>query len=868
MTNQNLLFDLKATTPLMEQYYEMKAKHPDAILLFRVGDFYETFGEDAIKTSSILGITLTSRNNGGSDIELAGFPFHSVDAYLPKLVRAGYRVAICEQLEKPSKGKKIVKRGITDLITPGVTYDSKLLDNKKNNFLAALLVQENSKMGIALADISTGEFYLAEGSIDEMNQALQSFKPSEVLLPRNYKNKLDQILFDKYYTYYLEDWIFSENYTSKKLLTHFNVHNLKGFGIEDFKLGQVAAGSILHYLDSTENTNPKHLSSITVLRKSDFLWMDKFTIRNLELIQSSSSEGKSLFEVIDFCETPMGSRMLKKWILMPLLNNTRIQERLDCVERLLNTSELAAKLNEALHSMGDLERLVSKIPQKRITPREVKHIEKSLIRVKSIKGLIQNETDILLQTFLNELNSCDTLSNQIQIQIEDEAPNTSSKGGIFKSGVYPELDELKYIVTNSKDLLLNLQKEEALKTGISNLKIGYNSVFGYYLEVTNKYKNQNLVPDHWVRKQTMSTGERYITEELKKLEEKILGAEEKILALEEEKYNYLIEQIQTYLEALQKNARCLAHLDCILSLALVAKKYNYNKPTIVSRDVLSVKNGRHPVIENQLPIGESYIPNDLFLDPNEQQIIMITGPNMSGKSAILRQTALIIILAQMGSFVPAEHAELGMIDRIFTRVGASDNIASGESTFMVEMNETAAILNNITSKSLILLDEIGRGTSTYDGISIAWSVAEFLHQSKYKPKTLFATHYHELNELAELFPRVKNFHVATKELDKTVIFLRKLIPGGSEHSFGIHVAQMAGMPRTVVLRAEQKLAELESLRSKETPGSSLHILSVDEPTFADQIVEKMLQVDTQTLSPIEALLKIHELQNQIRKFKG
>ncbi|NOT36109.1 MAG: DNA mismatch repair protein MutS [Saprospiraceae bacterium] len=849
----------------MEQYNEMKAKHPDAILLYRVGDFYETFGEDAIKASQVLGITLTSRNNGGSDIELAGFPYHSVDAYLPKLVRAGYRVAICEQLEKPSKGKKIVKRGITDVVTPGVTLDNHLLDHKKNNFLAAISFGNDQNIGIALADVSTGEFYAAEGHSEYINKVLQSFSPSEIVLARSTKNRYTEFIGDKYYTYFLEDWIFTDSYAQKKLLSHFDVTSLKGFGIHDYHNGMIAAGSILHYLESTENHNPRHLSKISRLNHDDFLWMDRFTIRNLELINAMSPEGKSLFDVLDHSSTPMGSRLLRKWIIMPLVQLKAIQHRLDAVEELIHFHESESDLSLLLKSIGDLERLVSKIPLFRISPRELKQLEKSLEKIEQVKSALIQVHSTYLKKLIDTLNPCQELRNRIHTQIDENAPNSYSKGGIFKEGVNQELDELKYVLNNSKDLLLNIQKEEAINTGISNLKIGFNSVFGYYLEVTNKYKNQDMVPAHWIRKQTMSTGERYVTDELKKLESKILGAEEKILQIEEDLFKNFITDIQDFLPQLQQNAQNIARLDVLHCLAKVATLNQYNKPSLNEDTNLDIKAGRHPVIEKLLPQSESYIPNDLHLNSEDQQIIMITGPNMSGKSAILRQTAVICIMAQMGSYVPAESASIGIIDRVYTRVGASDNISSGESTFMVEMNETASILNNLSSRSLILLDEIGRGTSTYDGISIAWSIAEYLHTSKFRPKTLFATHYHELNELSSFLPRIKNFHVSTMEMDKTVIFLRKLVSGGSEHSFGIHVARMAGMPDEIIKNAGKKLKLLEAQRDNQIhltiePDSREDVKSENE-----SLTREILSIDTQSLSPIEALLKIHELQNSLRK---
>ncbi|MDQ3142791.1 MAG: DNA mismatch repair protein MutS [Bacteroidota bacterium] len=863
----------------MEQYYSMKAKHPDALLLYRVGDFYETFGEDAIKASKALGIVLTSRNNGGADIKLAGFPYHSLDAYLPKLIRAGYRVAICEQLEKPSKGKKVVNRGITDVITPGVTTDEKLLDFRKNNFLASVYFA-NDHYGISLADVSTGEYYLAEGKSEYIQKLLESFSPSEIILPRSLKNKFETDFGESYYTYTLEEWIYQLPFSREKLLKHFKVQTLKGFGVEDQFHGQIAAGAILYYLDSTENKNPAHLTQINRLASEDFVWMDLFTIRNLELLESIHREGKSLIQILDHTFTPMGSRMLRKWLVMPLLDELRINERLDAVASLIKQQEEASVLKEYLHSFGDLERLVSKIPLRRINPREIIHIKNSLAKIKPIKEYLLALSNVFLLKLSEKMQHCATLLENIQIQIKEDAPNQTNKGGIFKDGWHTELDELRYILTNSKDLLLDIQKQEVINTGITNLKIGFNSVFGYFLEVTNKYKNQGLVPDHWIRKQTMSTGERYVTEELKKLETKILGAEERIIQLEEELFHKFVDHLQEYVPTLQHNSNAIAVLDCILSNAIVAQKNNYSKPIIDEGFIIDIKDGRHPVIERQLPVGEEYIANDVYLDDENQQILMITGPNMSGKSALLRQTALICLMAQTGSFVPAKEARLGIIDRLFTRVGASDNISSGESTFMVEMNETASILNNMSSRSLILLDEIGRGTSTYDGISIAWSIAEYLHEQKdRKAKTLFATHYHELNELSKHFSGIKNFHVATQEINNKVLFLRKLVAGGSEHSFGIHVAQMAGMPVQIVQRAEQILVELESNREsldKKTKVSQITKRTQKEMGLSNQpddlkktqeksILQDLQSVDPNTLSPVECLMKIMEWKKKLSK---
>jgi DNA mismatch repair protein MutS len=868
---QNLLFDVKAATPLMEQYYTMKAKHPDALLLYRVGDFYETFGSDAEKTASILGIVLTKRNNGGSDIELAGFPYHALDAYLPKLIRAGLRVAICEQLEKPTKGKKLVNRGITDVITPGVTLDNKILDHKKNNFLAAVSRADQDFFGISFADISTGEFYIAQGKWDYINKLIQNFAPSEVLMPKSYRSILEELFVDATYTYPMEDWIFTSEFAYRKLINHFGTATLKGFGVDGMETGQIAAGAILYYLETTENKNPSHLSKLSRLRDDEFMWMDRFTMRNLELVDSIHPEGRTLLEILDHSMTPMGSRLIRKWISMPLVTLSRIQDRLDAVDTLLSDSDCKQEIRSILKGMGDLERLVAKIPLRRINPRELRAVNNALNLISLIQKLLTGLAGPdLIRKIAERLDPCDSLMQMLGNVLMDEAPATINKGGIIKDGFNSELDELRYVHRNSKDLLVEIQKQEAINTGISNLKIGYNSVFGYFLEVTNKYKNQGMVPEHWVRKQTMSTGERYVTDELKKLESKILGAEERILMLEEELFSRLVDDVQEYVLILQQNALALGELDCLLSFAQAAEKYQYNRPEVSDHAVIDIKSGRHPVIERQMETGENYIPNDIFLDNTAQQILIITGPNMSGKSAILRQTAMICIMAQIGSFVPADQASIGYLDRVFTRVGASDNISSGESTFMVEMNETASILNNLSDRSLILLDEIGRGTSTYDGISIAWSIAEFLNQSPFKPKTLFATHYHELNELATHYPGIRNFHVATQEINKKVIFLRKLVEGGSEHSFGIHVAKMAGMPEAVVNRAELILAELESKRTsgKELNGSETTVqqtLTLIEPRDNEEqlIIEEFRKMDLQTLSPIECMMKLIELKKML-----
>jgi DNA mismatch repair protein MutS len=870
LKGEPLLFEVNTLTPLMEQYYFLKSKHPDAILLYRVGDFYETFGEDAIKASKVLGIVLTKRNNGGSDIELAGFPYHSLDAYLPKLVRAGYRVAICEQLEKPTKGKKIVKRGITEVITPGITIDDKLLDHSRNNFLSSIYFSKDL-CGISFADISTGEFYLAQGNEDYLKKLLQSFQPSEIILSKGKLKYFESIFGEQFYTYPLEEWIFQPDFTREKLLNHFKVNSLKGFGVEEYEFAQIAAGAIIHYLESVETKNPAHLSQISRLASEDTVWMDRFTIKNLELIDPIHPEGSSLLQILDTTQTPMGSRLLRKWIIMPLLDLNKIQNRLDIVDSIINDA-FRDRLFQTLNHFGDLERLVSKIPLRRINPRELNHILKSLTKILPLKELLYTQKNEGLKILGEKIQECISLVQLLSQQLHQEAPNVTNKGGIFKSGFSSELDDLKYTLTNSKDLLLEIQKKEIINTGISNLKIGFNSVFGYYLEVTNKYKNQGMVPDHWIRKQTMSNGERYITDELKKLETKILGAEERIIQLEEDLFENLLDQIQDYLIPLQQNASIIAELDVLNSFANIAIRNTYCKPRVDDSDVIDIKDGRHPVIEKQLISGESYIPNDIYLDTDSQQILMITGPNMSGKSALLRQTALICLMAQIGSYVPAKEANLGYIDRIFTRVGASDNISSGESTFMVEMNETSSILNNLSNRSLVLLDEIGRGTSTYDGISLAWAIAEYIHESNdRRAKTLFATHYHELNELSEYLKRIKNYHVSTQELDKKVIFLRKLVPGGSEHSFGIHVAKMAGMPVEVLQRAQEILLDLEEKRSNTSDGKTLAkqpskkmILNLyDNAQQEDRkLLSELKSLDIQTMTPVECMMKLLDLQKK------
>jgi DNA mismatch repair protein MutS len=867
------------TTPLMQQYIQVKTKYPDAVLLFRVGDFYETFGEDAVKASRALGITLTSRNNGGSDIELAGFPYHSLDLYLPRLVRAGYRVAICEQMEKPVPGK-VVRRSVTEVVTPGVTTDDALLDHNANNFLATMSYGQKDQFGLAFLDISTGEFFVSEGDVSAADKLLQSFKPAEVVLPKSRAKEFTAQYGDKFYTNTLEDWIFTRDFGREKLLTHFQTTSLKGFGIEELDLAQTAAGAALHYLAAMENNRLSHILSLSRLQTEKFVWLDRFTIRNLELVSSNHENGISLLQVLDKTVSPMGARLLKKWVLLPLTNLTQIQERHDAVSFFLDNPEFMQELEPHIRHIGDLERLMAKTSVGKINPREVMQLRRALGAIEQIKKLLQElPIENAAFTRLAEgLNPCQSLRTRIERDIAPDPPVDIRKGGAMADGCDQELDDLRHIVRNSRDLLLDIQQREIERTGISSLKIAFNNVFGYYIEVTSKWKD--LVPPEWTRKQTIANGERYITEELKILEAKILGAEEKIQALEEQLFRALVEEIGQYIQPVQHNAQLVARLDCLLSFAKVADKNHYVRPELDDSRVIDIQQGRHPVIETLLPIGEPFVPNDVMLDSDSVQIILITGPNMAGKSALLRQTALITLMAQMGSFVPAQSARIGWVDKVFTRVGASDNISGGESTFMVEMNETALIMNNISDRSLILLDEIGRGTSTYDGISIAWSLAEYLHDNeRARPKTLFATHYHELNELAESHERIHNFHVSTREVGHKVVFLRKLVPGGSNHSFGIHVARMAGMPQAIVQRANEILKTLEE-KSVENKGDNaesglstqteirqkvkqiaaplqLHIFDVDDYTL--KIKETLLSLDLNTMTPMDALWKLNEL---------
>lgn len=855
----------------MQQHRAIKQKYPDAVLLFRVGDFYETFAEDAVISARVLGITLTRRNNGAAaSSELAGFPHHALDTYLHKLVKAGYRVAICDQLEDPKQAKGIVKRGVTELVTPGIATHEKLLDHSNNNFLAALHFT-GEDAGIAFLDITTGEFFVSEGSQEYIDKLLQTLKPAEVIFQRSYQKNFKENFGTKFYTYSLESWIFDHQYASDILLKHFQTHSLKGFGIEEMKNGIIAAGAALHYLKDTEHPNLQHISGIQRIEREDYLWMDKFTIRNLELLGNGNEENFSLLRVLDNTISAMGARLLRRWIVMPLKEEARINERLELVEFLIKEVDLRNALASYIRQCGDIERLVSKIPLKKIGPREVLQIARGLQQVKEIKQLCSDSSNEYLRRLADALNPCAHIAERIFGEIAENPPALAGKGSIIRNGVSEELDQLRMIASGGKEYLVSLQQKETDATGISSLKIGFNNVFGYFLEVTNSHKSK--VPSAWMRKQTLANAERYITPELKEYEEKIVGAEEKIMAIELELYDRLLLQLQDFIAPIQVNGNVLAILDCLLAFANNALMYNYHKPLMHRSRELDLKESRHPVIERNLAPSDSYITNDIFLDPSTQQIVILTGPNMSGKSAVLRQTALITLMAHMGSFVPADSARIPLTDKIFTRVGASDNLSGGESTFMVEMNETASIINNITAQSLVLLDEIGRGTSTYDGISIAWSIAEFLHNSIHAPKTLFATHYHELNELENRLPRVKNFHITNKESGNKVIFLRKLAPGGSKHSFGIHVAKMAGMPPALIDRANEILRQLEEKQVDQSltgqvkkiaaPKLQLSIFDAHSETFAE-IRELLGNIDINRLTPVEALMKLNEVKNLLK----
>ncbi|MBV6485688.1 MAG: DNA mismatch repair protein MutS [Flavobacteriales bacterium] len=875
--NQKKLATPKDTeTPLMKQYNAIKTKYPDALLLFRVGDFYETFGADAIKTANILGIVLTSRNNGDSKLELAGFPYHSLNTYLPKLVRAGLRVAICDQLEAPSKEKKIVKRGVTELVTPGVTFNDQILDHKSNNFLAAVHFDKNGA-GVSFLDVSTGEFLVAQGTTEYVDKLLHGFKPTEVLFQRNNKKQFTELFGSSFYTFCLDDWAFTEDFGRETLQKHFQTKSLKGFGIEDFPLAICAAGAALHYLSDTQHDKVQHITSLSRIEEDKYVWLDRFTIRNLELIYSPNENATTLIDVLDKTISPMGARMLKRWVILPLKELKPIQDRLAVVSELVSHADLKENLTHHINEIGDLERLISKVATARISPREVVQLRYALEAIKPIKELCLASKNESLKLIGDRLNPCLVIAEKIAQQIQENPPVLIQKGGVIADGVNAELDDLRKVLNSGKDALLEIQEREIENTGISSLKISFNNVFGYYIEVRNTHKDK--IPEGWIRKQTLTQAERYITQELKIYEDKILGADEKILQLETQLFNDLVLSLADYIAPIQLNAVLIAQLDCLLSFASSALENNYTKPELNNSKIIDIKDGRHPVIEKQLPIGEEYVVNDIYLDDKSQQIVMITGPNMSGKSALLRQTALITLMAQIGSFVPAKHAAIGLVDKIFTRVGASDNISQGESTFMVEMNETASILNNLSDRSLILLDEIGRGTSTYDGISIAWSIAEYIHENpSAKAKTLFATHYHELNEMTNAFKRIKNYNVSVKEINNKIIFLRKLVEGGSNHSFGIHVAKMAGMPKKMLDRANEVLAKLEAShagqtteKNKETTNKKIPVnvddfqlsfFQLDDPVL-ENIKEELINIDINTLTPVEALMKLNEIKKMV-----
>jgi DNA mismatch repair protein MutS len=860
-------------TPLMKQYYNIKTKHPDAILLFRVGDFYETFGEDAIRTSEILGITLTRRANGSASfVELAGFPYHALDTYLPRLVRAGQRVAICEQLEDPKLTKKIVKRGIIEMVTPGVLLNENVLNHKENNFLAAVHIDKKIA-GVAFLDISTGEFLTSEGTIEYIDQMLNNFQPKEVLFDKGKKDLFLDYFGPKFYTFKLDDWIFTQEAANDRLLKQFETSSLKGFGVQNLNFGIIAAGAILYYLDITQHEQLGHITSLARIEENRYVWLDKFTIKNLELFHSPYEGARTLIDVMDKTISPMGGRLLKRWISLPLKDIQPVNERLDIVQYFVENIAIKDEIVGLIRQIGDLERLISKVAVNRINPREVVQLKWALKAIEPLKVLCENSGCLPLTQIAEQMNPCRSIADKIDKELNNDPPVQLNKGNAIASGISEELDELRKILYNGKDYLADLQARESERTGITSLKISFNNVFGYYIEVRNTHKDK--VPPEWIRKQTLVSAERYITEELKEYESKILGAEEKIIALETKLFTDLVLAILEFIPPIQLDSSLIARLDCLQSFAVIALENNYVRPVLNDSRTLEVTEGRHPVIEKQLPVGESYVPNDMILDTEDQQIIILTGPNMSGKSALLRQTALIVLMAQTGCFVPAKSANIGMVDKIFTRVGASDNISLGESTFMVEMNETASILNNLSDRSLVLLDEIGRGTSTYDGISIAWAMVEYLHENKLRAKTLFATHYHELNEMENSFPRIKNYNVSIKELNNKVIFLRKLKRGGSEHSFGIHVARMAGMPRSVVARADEILKELEQGHDKKElakpiadiaghrEGMQLSIFQLDDPVLK-QIRDEILEIDIDNLTPVEALNKLYNIKKLLK----
>ena len=863
-------------TPMMKQYFDLKAKHPDAVLLFRCGDFYETYSQDAVIAAEILGIALTKRANGkDKNVEMAGFPHHALDTYLPKLIRAGKRVAICDQLEDPKLAKKLVKRGITELVTPGVSISDTILDHKENNFLAAIHFAKPDLCGISFLDISTGEFLLAEGGLDEMEKLLNSFSPKEVLYERGRKAMFEGAFGNRFVTFELDDWVFTETTAMELLTKHFEVNSLKGFGVEKLHNGIIASGAVIEYLNLTQHTHIRHITSLRRIEEDRFVRLDKFTVRSLELLHGMSDEGMCLLDVIDRTITAMGARMMKRWIVFPLKELKPITDRLDVVGCLLADDTLRTVVEENLHLIADLERIVSKAAVGRISPREVVQLKVALRAIQPIKDACSKSGNASLERLSDRLNVCSTVIARIEREIVDDPPLMANKGGIIRQGVNAELDELRSIAYSGKDYLLQLQKREVEATGITSLKIGYNNVFGYYIEVRNTHKDK--VPSDWIRKQTLVNAERYITEELKEYEEKILGAEDKILVIENRIYGELVSALAEFIPVIQVNASTVATLDCLLSFANVARRNNYVRPDVDDSEVLDIKNGRHPVIEQQLPLGEAYVPNDVYVDTDTRQVIIITGPNMAGKSALLRQTALIVLLAQMGSFVPADSARVGLVDKVFTRVGASDNISQGESTFMVEMNEAANILNNVSQRSLVLFDELGRGTSTYDGISIAWAIVEYLHENnRAHARTLFATHYHELNEMEKTYKRIKNYNIAVREVGNKVIFLRKLVEGGSEHSFGIHVARMAGMPKSIVERAAEILKRLESDNVKSNLGSrealrnqqqrqgmQLNLFQLDDPVLT-AMRDDILSLDVDNLTPIAALNKLNELKSRLK----
>ena len=862
-------------TPLMRQYYAFKAKYPEAMLLFRVGDFYETYGEDAIKAAGILGIVLTRRSNGASQgSEMAGFPHHALDTYLPKLVRAGLKVAVCEQLEDPKATKGLVKRGVVELVTPGITYNDNVLVQKENNFLASVHLDKNES-GVAFLDVSTGEFYLTQGNNEYIDKLLQSFKPSEVLCQRDKRRDFVENFSDKYLLTVFDDWVFTDDYANDILTRHFNTNSLKGFGVDDFPKGIVAAGAAIHYLHETQHDKIDYITSLSRIDQGQYVWLDKFTIRNLELLNTPNPNAKTLIDVIDKTVSPMGSRLLRRWISLPLKNKEQIQARYDVVDYFYKNREVISKFQDAIRQVGDLERLISKVSLARVNPRELLQVANALEQISVIKGLCQESDNVSMKAYAEQLNPCESIKNRIKKEIKQDAPALTSKGNFIADGVNAELDDLRNLSRSGKEYLINIQRREIEATGISSLKVGFNNVFGYYLEVTNTHKDK--VPAEWIRKQTLANAERYITEELKEYEQKILGAEERIQVIEEQVYAELINATSEFVAPIQLDAALVAKIDCLVNFGFIAQNNNYVMPTVDDSYVIDIKEGRHPVIEQMMPVGEEYISNDVYLDREKQQIIIITGPNMSGKSALLRQTALIVLMAQIGSFVPASEARIGLVDKIFTRVGASDNISSGESTFMVEMNETASILNNVSNRSLILLDEIGRGTSTYDGISIAWAITEYLHEHPtMRAKVMFATHYHELNEMEASFKRIKNYHVTVKEVGNKVVFLRKLKRGGSAHSFGIHVAAMAGMPRKVIDRADALLSMLEKSHShdnldeavkesKQIDNMQLSFIQLDDPLLL-QIKDDILNINIDTLTPVEALMKLNEIKKMLKNY--